>query len=110
MKIALDFQSGERMTAFTMLVTHACPRQIGAGGCSLFCQLGTIHETLGSVPARASRKKSSDGCTFIVWWSVWTSRKCGSGFQMLGVWEFWARDGQCMSPSAQSGCTPGSTK
>jgi hypothetical protein len=61
MKMALDFQSGERMTALTIRVTQAWPRQIGEGGWSLFSMLGTTHETLGSVPDFASRKKSTEG-------------------------------------------------
>jgi len=36
MKIALEFQSGDRMTAFTSLVTQASPTRGVAGGCSLF--------------------------------------------------------------------------
>src|SRR5690348_5289840 len=110
MKMALDFQSGDRITAFTIFVTHACPRQIGEGGCSLFWMLGTTHDTFGSVPARASWKKWADACTFIVWLSVCTSRKCGSGFQMLGVCGFWTCELHCMPPSVQSGWSPGSMK
>ncbi len=48
--------SGPRIAAFTMLVTHACPSAIDAGGCSLLRQFGTIHDTAGSEPALASRK------------------------------------------------------
>jgi hypothetical protein len=36
MKIAVEFQSGERMTASTSRVTHASPTRGVAGGCSLF--------------------------------------------------------------------------
>jgi hypothetical protein len=44
------------MDAFTILVTHACPTAIEFGGCSLCRSLGTIQETDGRVPFRASRK------------------------------------------------------
>ena len=50
------FQSGLCMAAFTILVTHAWPSAMEAGGCSLFRSFGTIHDTAGSVPSAASAK------------------------------------------------------
>ena len=61
MKIAVDFQFGLRMTALTTCVTYACPLETRLGGCSLTWLLGTSHETAGSRPRRAARKKCEIG-------------------------------------------------
>ena len=57
------FQSGLRIEAFTIRVAHACPAAIEFGGCSLWRSLGTIQETDGRVPCRASRKYERAGWT-----------------------------------------------
>ncbi len=48
------FQSGPRITAFTSLVTHACPWPIGAPGWLLSAQSGVTQDTLGRVPSAAA--------------------------------------------------------
>jgi hypothetical protein len=48
--------SGLRIAASMTRVTHAWPRPIEAGGCSLLRWFGTTHDTAGSVPAAASAK------------------------------------------------------
>ena len=42
------------MTAFTKLVTYACPSLVVEGGCSLLSPDGITHDTAGNVPAFAA--------------------------------------------------------
>jgi hypothetical protein len=52
------------MTALMVFVTHACPFEMSAGGCSLTIWDGVIHETAGRFPLRAAPRKRSYGAMF----------------------------------------------
>jgi hypothetical protein len=52
--MAVEDQSGLRITALTRLVTNDWPKLIGPSGCSLTSADGTTHETAGRLPAFAS--------------------------------------------------------
>ncbi len=107
--MALESQSGLRITVSTTRVTQPCPARIDEGGCSLFPPFGTTHETAGSVPARAERKKSRTGRTSRTCWSRWTVANSGRGFQMSGVVACCGFGVQNIASSSQSGCVPGVT-
>src|SRR4051794_3009273 len=107
MKIAVDFQSGPRMIAFTTDVTHAWPELTRAGGCSLTPSLGITHDTFGSVPRRAARKKFVTDWMFFNWPFWRTVVNHGSGFQIPGVPALWWWLLQKTAPSSrQSGSSP----
>ena len=94
------------MTASINRVTHASPVRMFAGGCSLSSWLGTIHETSGSFPCRASRKNWPEPTTSLTWPSRCTVSNPGSGFQMLGVLAASGVARQVTAPFSQSGCRP----
>src|SRR5215467_275712 len=83
--MAVVFQSGLFMIWLMSAVTYAWPWCTLAGGCSLMGSEGVIQLTEGSVPLRAAAKKSGNGLMLPSWWSVLTSVKTGSGFQIPGV-------------------------
>src|SRR3989442_1188284 len=107
--MAVELQSGLRITASTTFVTQACPVRMEAGGCSLSFPFGTTHETAGSIPVRAARKKFADDWMLESWPSWRTVVKSGSGFQMSGVEGCWGDGEQNMASLSQSGCVPGET-
>jgi hypothetical protein len=47
--MAVDFQFGPRITAFTRLVTNACPAPTLEGGCWLTGEEGITHDTAGEI-------------------------------------------------------------
>src|SRR4051812_10273867 len=89
-------QSGPRMIALTTLVTYAWPAVTLDGGCSLTRSLGITHETAGSRPVLAARKKLEMDCTLPRWWLFLTVSKNGSGFHIDGV------SGRCLTASQES--------
>src|SRR3954451_17397926 len=100
MKIAVDFQSGPRITALTRIVTHSCPALTRAGGCSLTRLFGTIQETFGSLPRRAALKTFVTEVTFLSWPPARTVVNHGNGFQIPGVFALWWRLLQNRPPSS----------
>jgi hypothetical protein len=63
----VERQSGPRMTALMVFVTHACPFETSPGGCSLTSCDGVIHETAGRLPLPAARRKWLYGAMFRSW-------------------------------------------
>jgi hypothetical protein len=103
-KIAVELQSGLRMTAFTSFVTYASRDETRLGGCTLTRSFGATHATAGNSPRRAAVKKSRSGAMS---WSCPPARtvaKYGSGFQIPGVFESCRTGAQTFESSAQSGC------
>jgi hypothetical protein len=94
------------MTAFTTLVTYACPRETRPGGCSLTDCAGVSHETDGSAPRLAARRNAPNGSTSSPCRSSCTVSNHGSGFQIPGVAAFCPTALHSIASSAQSGCEP----
>src|SRR5436190_15989189 len=107
--MAVDFQSGPRMTELITCVTNAWPFETRLGGCSLTWLFGVTHETAGSVPSRAAVKNLEIEVTFRTWWSRRTVSNHGSGFQIPGVAACRCFAEQNIAPSSQSGSPPAKT-
>src|SRR4051812_22740047 len=95
------------MIALITLVTYAWPAVTFDGGCSLTRSFGITHDTAGSLPSLAARKKREIDCTLRTCLFFFTVSKLGRGFQIDGV------SGRCLPAShdsassiAQSGSWP----
>ncbi len=79
------------------------------GGCSLTWLFGVTHDTAGSRPRRAARKKRAIEVTSRSWWSSRTVSNQGSGFQIPGVFARCRIAAQTIAPVSQSGSLPAKT-